>query len=74
MGSKPLSIKLREKRNRPPQDEPWIWVSRELLESDAWTTAPIWTIRFVHRVMTEHMNHAGTENGYLQSLDQGSAG
>jgi hypothetical protein len=62
-GAKPLHIKLREKRNRP--DGPFIWMTRELLESDAWRTAPINTVRFVMRLMIEHMAHAGTENGNL---------
>ena len=65
MGSKPLRVKLREKRNRPPEGEPFIWLTRELVESDAWQTAPIWTIRFVFRLMVEHMAHGGCENGNL---------
>jgi hypothetical protein len=65
MASKPLATKLREKRNRPPADQPWVWFTRELLESDAWRTAPINTRRFVERLMLEHMNHGGTENGNL---------
>jgi len=58
------STKLRERRNRPPK-EPWIWLTRGLIESDAWATAPINTRRFVERLMLEHMAHAGTENGRL---------
>jgi hypothetical protein len=65
MPSKPLATRLREKRNRPPEGEPWVWLTRELIESDAWRTAPIQTIRFVFRVMEEHMAHGGTENGKL---------
>jgi hypothetical protein len=59
------SENLRIKRNRPPQGEPFIWLTRELLESDAWRTAPLQTRRFLERVMLEHMAHAGTENGRL---------
>ena len=65
MGSKPLHVKLRDKRNHPPEGEPWVWLTRELIESDAWRTAPINTRRFVERLMIEHMAHAGTENGKL---------
>jgi hypothetical protein len=57
--------KLLEKRNRPPHGEPWVWLTRELLESDAWRTASKWTRRFVELLMIEHMAHAGTENGRL---------
>ena len=65
MGSKPVHVKLREKRNRPPEGEPFVWFTRELLESDAWRTAPINTRRFVERLILEHMAHAGSENGNL---------
>ena len=65
MGSKLLHVKLRDKRNHPPEGEPWVWLTRELIESDAWRTAPINTRRFVERLMIEHMAHAGTENGKL---------
>ena len=26
----------RGKINKPPKDEPWVWLTKELLESDAW--------------------------------------
>ena len=65
MASKPLHVKLREKRNHPPQNEPWVWLSREILESEAWRSAPINTRRLVERLMLEHMAHAGTMNGKL---------
>jgi hypothetical protein len=57
--------KLWHKRNRPPQDEPWCWFPRSLLESDAWRSAPINTRRVVDRLLLEHMAHAGTMNGQL---------
>jgi hypothetical protein len=65
MGSKPLHVKLRDKRNHPPQNQPWVWFTREMLESDAWHSAPINTRRVVERVILEHMAHAGTMNGEL---------
>ena len=65
MASKPLHVKLRDKRNRPPDGEPWVWFTRELIESDAWRSAPINTRRVVDRLMLEHMAHAGTMNGKL---------
>ena len=63
--SKPLAKKLREKRNHPPVDQPWIWISRDILESEAWKSAPINTRRVVDRLALEHMAHAGTMNGKL---------
>jgi hypothetical protein len=65
MGSKPLHIKLRAKRNHPPEDQPWVWFTREMLESEAWHSAPTNTRRVVERVILEHMAHAGTMNGDL---------
>ena len=63
-----MSIKahrLRETRNRPPPDEPWVWLTRELLESEAWRTMSRAAMLVVFRLMLEHMAHAGTENGNL---------
>jgi hypothetical protein len=79
MGSKPLHTKLREKRSRPPEGEPWVWFTRKLIESDAWQTAPINTRRFVEQLILEHMAHAGTENGKLictarQCVERGIGG
>jgi hypothetical protein len=65
MASKPLSVKLREKRNRPPDGEPWVWLTRDLLESDAWRSMSRAARLVVDRVMAEHMAHAGTANGDL---------
>jgi hypothetical protein len=63
LGAKPLATKLREKRNRPPG--PFVWMTVELLESDAWRTAPLATKRFVERLMVEQVRHGGCENGKL---------
>jgi hypothetical protein len=59
------AAKLLQKRNRPPEGESWQWFTIELLMSDAWRTAPIYTMRFVMRVVVEHLQHAGKENGNL---------
>jgi hypothetical protein len=48
---KPCTIKaekLKRKRNRPPG--PFVWLTKELLESEAWITAPINTRRVVDRL------------------------
>lgn len=49
----------------PPKGELWIWLTRELLESDAWCGMSTNTSRLVHFLLVEHANHAGTENGNL---------
>jgi hypothetical protein len=59
------SVRLRKERNRPPPDEPWIWLSREMLESEAWRLLPAAAKMVVFRIAIEHMHHAGTENGNL---------
>ena len=50
----------------PPADEPWAWLTRELLSSDAWQTLSINERRVIDRLLIEHMNHAGTMNGRLR--------
>jgi hypothetical protein len=56
---------LREKRNRPPDGEPCIWITRELIESDAWRSMSRPARLVLDRIMIEHMAHAGTMNGEL---------
>lgn len=68
MPKKPCTVmadKLRNKRNHPPPDQPWVWLTREMLESEAWSSAPINTRRVIDRLILEHMSHAGLENGQL---------
>jgi hypothetical protein len=60
-----MADKLRVRRSAPPHDQPWVWLTREMLESEAWRTAPINTLRVVFRLILEHMAHAGCENGNL---------
>ena len=55
------------KAHRPPKDEPWIWLTRELLNSPAWRARSINTVRLIDFLCVEHMNHAGTENGNLMA-------
>jgi hypothetical protein len=63
--SKPLTVRLREKRNHPPPGEPWVWLTREILESEAWRSLSRAARLVIDRVILEHMAHAGTENGNL---------
>ena len=57
--------KLRQRRNRPPDGAPWVWLTREMIESEAWGTLSLAARRLIDRVEIEHMDHAGTENGNL---------
>src|SRR5580704_4779300 len=52
--------------SRPPADEPWVWLTRELLSSNAWQTLSVNERRVIDRLLIEHMNHAGTMNGQLR--------
>jgi hypothetical protein len=58
------------KLNRPPNSDTddkngWAWITREMLESDAfWALTPN-AMRVVMRVVLEHIAHGGQENGRL---------
>ena len=58
--------RLRYERSLPPAGEPWVWFSREILESDAWRLLPGNSKMVVFRICIEHMSHAGTANGNLK--------
>lgn len=59
-----IASKIR-KNLAPPKDQPWIWYTREMLESPAWSAISINGRRVLDRLILEHMSHAGTENGNL---------
>ena len=61
-----LPARLR-KLFRPPRGEPFIWLTRELLEGAAWRSMGANTARLMNFLLIEHMNHAGTENGNLKA-------
>ena len=54
----------------PPQGEPWIWLSTELLLSDVWRSMSINCYKLIFHLLIEHSNHAGHENGRLLSTYQ----
>ena len=60
--SKILSLK---KASSPPPDEPWVWHTRELLTSPSWRCKSALVSRLLEFLEIEHMNHAGSENGFL---------
>ena len=60
----------RGKAQKPPAGEPWCWLTREMLASQAWRSLSINARRFMDFLLIEHMNHAGTENGGLKATYQ----
>ena len=55
------------KLNGPPKNSQWIWLIPELLNSVAWRSMGINCSRFISRLLIEHCNHKGLENGRLIS-------
>jgi hypothetical protein len=53
------------KKNGPPQDQPWVWLSGELLASPAWRALTGNARMVIDRILIEHMRHGGAENGFL---------
>ena len=52
---------------RPPTDQPWTWLTMELLESEAWRRQSVHSFRLISFLMAEHQNHAARENGHLMA-------
>jgi len=55
------------KARRPPKNEPWVWLTRDLIESPSWCLRSINTVRFIDFLLVDHMNHGGNENGALMA-------
>jgi hypothetical protein len=53
--------------NRPPKGEAWFWMTRELLLSAAWRELGINGRRFVEFLITDHLAHAGQNNGKIKA-------
>ena len=51
----------------PPDGVPWVWVLAELMASDAWRMRSHNCTLFIDRLLIEHNNHAGMENGRLKA-------
>ncbi|MEQ9642509.1 MAG: hypothetical protein RIM84_20950 [Alphaproteobacteria bacterium] len=56
-----------EKRNAPPKGAPWVWLTLEMMKSDAWRSANMNTRRLVDFLLVELMQHGGTNNGKLKA-------
>ncbi|WP_454917292.1 hypothetical protein [Xanthobacter sediminis] len=54
-----------ESLNRPPEGSQWFWITVDMASSPAWRALPWQAMRVVLRVLIEHANHAGRENGRL---------
>ena len=53
--------------HRPPAGEPFIWLTREILRSDAWRSLGINGRRFIDFLLIEHMAKGGQYNGKLKA-------
>jgi len=58
---------MSNKLNRVAAGEPWVWFTRELLNSDAWRTAGINVRRLIDFLCLEHLSHGGKKNGQLKA-------
>ena len=58
---------MTSKAQRPPVGEPWIWLTRELLSSDAWRSLTVSSRRFIDFLLLEHMRQGGRGNGRLKA-------
>ncbi len=53
------------KLNSPPPGEQWAWLTFNLLQSPAWRALSVNGRLLIDRVLVEHMNQGGSENGNL---------
>ena len=51
--------------NRPPYKMAWSWLTAELLNSVSWRSMSVNCRKLIDRLLLEHCNHAGLENGGL---------
>ncbi len=60
----------RRKIGQPPKDEPWLWLTRELICSPSWRAMSVNTFRLISFLLMEHANHASRENGNLMATHE----
>jgi hypothetical protein len=58
---------MNNKIGGPPKGQPWVWLTLELIESDAWRSIGINTVKLINFLMREHLRHGGAENGKLKA-------
>ena len=51
----------------PPEGESWVWLIGEWMASDAWRLKSHNCTLFIDRLLIEHTNHVGLENGRLKA-------
>lgn len=49
----------------PPKGEPWCWFTKEMLSSEGFRSLSRMALQALFRLVFEHLEHAGTENGNL---------
>ena len=54
-------------KGRQPPTKPWCWNTLQRLESDAWRSRKINTVRFIEFLEREDMRHGAAENGNLKA-------
>jgi hypothetical protein len=62
-----MKKRTRRIKNRPPKGMAFVWLPRDLLESDAWRSQTAPTRRFVDFLLREHLRHGGQRNGLLKA-------
>jgi hypothetical protein len=50
---------------RPPENEPWVWMTLEMLQSTTWGALSISARRILDALLLEHLSNGGRENGNL---------
>jgi len=58
---------MTNRANRPPAGQAWVWLTRELLCSDAWRSLSGNGRRFIDFLLLEHMRKGGKDNGKLKA-------
>jgi hypothetical protein len=53
------------KNGGPPKGKSWTWLTREMMENDAWLSLSPNAHRLIQFLMVEHMRHASAANGKL---------
>jgi hypothetical protein len=61
-----LPLKQKKRLNSPPIDQPWVWMTSEMLSSEALKSLSGNAHKVLARICIEHMAHAGLENGRLK--------
>jgi hypothetical protein len=58
--------KRAQEMNRPPKGGSWVWLTMQLIGSAAFRSLSINALRALFRILAEHSNQDGQENGRLK--------